>query len=110
MILNFLSNFKFYLDCTKELFYKIKINSHGVYVVKTKTWLEGFPESKKRRYTTGTPHVNCSESNDMSTYNSDSGIVNSNIPCININIKTLSNELATLQKETDTDSSNSINE
>ena len=36
MTLNFFSNFKFYFDCTKGIFYKIKINSHGFYVVKKK--------------------------------------------------------------------------
>ena len=87
MTLNFLSNFKFYFDSTEGLFYKSKINSHGVYVVKNKTWLEGFSKSKKRRFTTVTSHVNSSESNDLNTYNSYNVIGNSNIPHINVYTK-----------------------
>ena len=58
MTLNFLSNSKFYFDCIEGLFYKSKINIHGVEVDKTKTWSEGFPKSKKRGSTTVTSHVN----------------------------------------------------
>ena len=110
MTLNFLSNFKFYFESTEGLFYKSKINSHGVYVFKNKAWLELFPKSKKRRFTTVTSHVNSSESNDLNTYNRDNVIVNSNITRINVHTECSSNELVTLQKETDTESSNSINE
>ena len=83
MTLNFLSNSKFYFDCTEGLFYKIKTNSCGVYVVKTKTWSEGFSKSKKRRCTTVTSYVKISESNYLNTYNSDNVMGSSNIPCIN---------------------------
>ena len=40
--LNILSDFKFKFDCNEELFYGIKINSGGVYVIKKKTREEGF--------------------------------------------------------------------
>ena len=46
----------------------------------------------------------------MNTYNSDNVRGNSNIPCINIYNKRSSNELVTFHKETDTESSTSINE
>ena len=36
------SNFKFNFDWTKALFYRSKINSHGVYVIKKKKMEEGF--------------------------------------------------------------------
>ena len=42
MTLNVSSIFKCYLDCTEALFYKIKINSYGVYVVKKETKTEYF--------------------------------------------------------------------
>ena len=41
MALNFLSKFKFNFDCTEGIFYKIKINVSGIYIVKKKVWLEG---------------------------------------------------------------------
>ena len=110
MTLNFLSHFKFYFDCTEGIFFKSKINSHNIYVVKTKTCLEGFSKSKRRRCTTVTSHVDSSESNDLNTYNSDNFIGNSNIPRINIHTKRSSNELVTLQKEINTESSTTINE
>ena len=69
-----------------------------------------FLKSKKRRYTTVTSYVNSSESNDINTYNSDNFIGNSNLPCINVHTKRSSNELVTFHKETDTESSTSINE
>ena len=69
-----------------------------------------FPKSYKSRCTIVTSHVNSSESHDLNTYNSDNFIGNSNIPRINIHTKRSSNELVTLQKETDTESSTSINE
>ena len=110
MILNFLSNFKFYFDCNEGLFYKSKINSQGIYVIRTKTWSEGFSKSKERRCTNVTSHVNSIKSNYLNTYNSDITIVNSNIPCIKIYTKRSSNELSALKKETDTESITSINE
>ena len=100
MTLKFISNFNFNFNSTEGLFYRSKINSHGVYVVKNKTWLEGFSKSKKRRFTTVTSHVNSSESNDLNTYNRDNVIGNSNIPRINVHTECSSNELVTLQKET----------
>ena len=66
--------------------------------------------SKKRICTTVTSHVKSSKSNDVITYNSDNVIGNLNIPCINVHTERSSNELVTLQKETDTESSTSINE
>ena len=85
MTLDFLSNFKFYFDSTEGLFYKSKINNHGVYVVRKKTWSEGFPKSKKRRCTTITSHVNSIKTNYLNTYNIDNVIGNLNIPHINNN-------------------------
>ena len=69
-----------------------------------------FPKSKKRRCTTVTSHVKSSKSNDMNAYNIDNVMGNSNIPRINAHNERSSNELVTFQKETDTDSSTSINE
>ena len=66
--------------------------------------------SKKSRYITVTQHINSSESNNPNTYNSDNVIGNSNLPRINIHTVRPSNELVNLHKETDTDSSTSINE
>ena len=37
-----LIKFQVYFDSTERLFYKNKIKSHGVYVVKLKTLSEGF--------------------------------------------------------------------
>ena len=42
MTSNVFSNFKFNFDFTDALFYKIKINSHGVYVTKNKKREEFF--------------------------------------------------------------------
>ena len=42
MTLNVFSNFKFNFNCNEALFYKSKINSHGVYLTKNKTREEGF--------------------------------------------------------------------
>ena len=64
----------------------------------------------KSRCTTVKSHVNSSESNDQNTYNSDNAIENSKFPCINIHTKFSLNELITFQKESDTESSNIINE
>ena len=69
-----------------------------------------FSKSKKRRCTTVTSCVNSSKSKNPNTYNSDNVLGNLNLPCINVHTKSSSNELVTLQKETDTDSSTSINE
>ena len=110
MKLSFLSISKFYFDCTQGLFYKSKINSNGVYVVKTKTWSEGFYRSKNRRGTTVTSNLNSRESNDLNTYSIDNVIGNSNLPRINVHTERSSNELVTLQKENDIESSNIINE
>ena len=43
MILNFLSNFKFYCDCNEGIFKKSNINIHGVYVVMEKHGRKVFP-------------------------------------------------------------------
>ena len=97
-------------DSNEGLFCKSKINSHDIYVVKTKTWSEAFSKSNKSRCTTLTSNVNISESNDLNTYNRDNFIGNANIPRINVHTELSSNELVTFQNETDTDSSTSINE
>ena len=91
MTLNSLSNSKFCFDFTEGLFYKSKINSRDVYVVKTKTWPEGFSMSKNRIYNTVASHVDSRESNNPNTYNSDNFIGNPNIPCINVHTKISSN-------------------
>ena len=69
-----------------------------------------FPKSKKRRCTTITSHVNSIKTNDLNKYNRANIIVNSNIPRINVYTECSSNELVTFQKETDIESSTSINE
>ena len=69
-----------------------------------------FSKSKKRRCTTVTSHVDSRDTNDMNTYNSVNVIRNSNLPHINIHTKCSSNKPVTLHKETDTESSTSINE
>ena len=76
MTLNFLSNFKFYIDCTEGLFYRSRINSDGVYVFKEKHVQKVFSKSKNRRSTTVTSHVNISKSDDLNTYISDNVIGN----------------------------------
>ena len=55
-------------------------------------------------------HVHSSESNDPSTNNSDNVTGSSNLPRIKVHDERSLNELVTFQKETDTESSNSINE
>ena len=42
MALDVFSNFRFNSDLTAVLFYRNKLNSHGVYVIKRKTIEEGF--------------------------------------------------------------------
>ena len=69
-----------------------------------------FYKSKKRRCTTFTSYVNSSKSKNPNTYNSDNVIVNSNFPRIKVHTKRSSNELVSFHKETDTESSTSINE
>ena len=54
-------------------------------------------------------HFNSSEKNNFNTSNSDDVIGNSNLPRINIHTKSSLNKLINLQKETDTQSSISIN-
>ena len=94
--LNVFSGFKFDFNCTDALFYKSKINSHGVYVTKKKQGSKFSFKYNKSICTTSNSHVNSSESNDPNTYNSDNVIGNSNIPRINIYTKHSSNELVTL--------------
>ena len=96
---NFVSNSKFYLNCTEGLFYKSKINSPGVYVFKTKHGWKVFTKSKKKICTTVTSHVKSSKSNDLNTYNSDNVIGSSNIYLINIYTKRSSNKRVTLKKK-----------
>ena len=95
MTLNFLSNFRFYFDRAEGIFYTSKINSRCVYVIKTKTWSEGFSKSKNRRCSTVTSHVHSSESNNPNTFNSDNVVENSKLPHINVHSKRSLNELVT---------------
>ena len=69
-----------------------------------------FSKSKKRRCTTVTSHVDSRDTNDMNTYNSVNVIGKANLPCINVHTKCSSNKPVTWYKETDTESSTSINE
>ena len=66
--------------------------------------------SKKRICTTVNSHTKRNISNNLNTSNSDNVIGNLNRPCFNVHIKYFFNTLITLQKETDTESSNSIND
>ena len=66
-------------------------------------------KSNKRICTTVNSHIFGSKSNDPNICNSDNVIGNSNLPCINVHTKCSFNELVAIQKETDTESSNSIN-
>ena len=62
------------------------------------------------RRTTVNSYVKSTKSNDLNTYKRDNVIGNSNLPRINVHNKRSSNDLITLQKETDTESSTSIND
>ena len=88
------SNFKFNFDCTVALFYKSKINSHGVYVTKKKTREEYFIKLKKRRCINVNSHFNNSKTNNLNTSNSDNSIGNSNLTCINVHIKNPLNKVS----------------
>ena len=88
MTLNVFSNSRFNFDWTVALFYKSKINSHGVYVIKKKKSKRKVSlKSKKRRHITVNSHSNSSETNNSNTSNSDDVIGNSNLPPINIHTK-----------------------
>ena len=65
---------------------------------------------KKKRFTTVNSHVSSRESNNPNTPNSDNIIRNSNIPHINVHTKSSFNTLINFQRETNTDSSISIND
>ena len=65
---------------------------------------------KKRRCYTVNSHNNSSKPNDSNTSKNDNFIGNSNLPRINFQTKIPFNTLTTLQKETDTESSISIND
>ena len=56
------------------------------------------------------PHMLTVEKKMMNTYNSVNVIGKANLPCINVHTKCSSNKPVTLYKETDTESSTSINE
>ena len=77
---------------------------------KRKQWRKVSFRSNNRKCTTVSSHVKISKSNDPNTYNSDNVIGNSNLSCIRNHTERSSNELVTFQKETDTESSTSINE
>ena len=66
--------------------------------------------SKKRRCSNISPHIKVSESNSLNTSNSDNVTVNSNLPRIKVQTEISFNTLINLQKETDTESSISIND
>ena len=66
--------------------------------------------SNRRRCNTIKSHVNSSKWNNTNTSNSANFIGNSNLPCINVQTKSYFNTLITNQKETDTESSISIND
>ena len=87
MTLNVLSMFKFNFDCIEALFYKSKINSHGVYFTKKKKRRNILYISKNMICTTANSHVNSSKSNNLNTSKSDNVIGNSNLPSINIQTK-----------------------
>ena len=70
---------------------------------------EVFPKSNKRICTTVTSHFNTSKSNYLNTQNRDSVMGNLNINRINVHTKRSANELVKFQRETDTESSTSIN-
>ena len=65
---------------------------------------------KKRRCSTVNSRLNSSKSNNSNTSNSDNAIGNSNLSRMNVQTKSPFNTLITLQKETDTESSISIND
>ena len=67
-------------------------------------------KSNKRICISVNSHFNSSETNNLNTPNSDNVIGNSNLPLINVHTKTSLNKLMTLQKETETESSISIND
>ena len=69
-----------------------------------------FYNSKKRRCTTVKSHANSSESNNSNASKSDNVIVNSNLLHINVHTKSSISNLIIFQKETDTESSISIND
>ena len=71
MTLNFFSNFKFDFDCSEAIFYKIKINSHGVYVINKKIWRNVSYKSKKSVCINVNSHVNISKINNSKTSNND---------------------------------------
>ena len=66
--------------------------------------------SKKIRYTTIKSHANSIKSNHLNTSNNDNVIGNSNLPYINVQTKRSFHILITFQKETDTESSVSVND
>ena len=109
MTLNIFSIFKFDYDWIEAIFYKISINSYGVYVFKKETRKNISYVSKKRICNTVNSRVNSSKSNNPNTSNIDNGIGNSNLPSINVQSTISFDILITLQKEADTESSTIIN-
>ena len=65
---------------------------------------------KNRRGITVKLNLNSSETNHLNTSDSDDVKVNLNLPCIDVHTKISLNKLINLQKETDTQSSTSIND
>ena len=94
----------------EALFYKSKWNSYGFFVVKEGKGRNISYISNKRRYTTSNSHFNSSEYNNINTSKRENVVENSELPHINAQRKSSLNKLSTLQKETDTESSISIND
>ena len=69
------------------LFYKSKINSHGVYIIKNKIGWKVLFKSNKRICVTVKSNFNNSETDNLNTSNSDDVIGNSNVPCIDVHTK-----------------------
>ena len=111
MKLNVLSNFKVNFDWTVELFYRSKMDSHLVYVIKKRN--KGRKVSfkpKKRRFITVDSNFNRNETNNSNTSKRVDVMVNPNFPRINVHTKSPLNKLINLKKETDTQSSSRIND
>ena len=94
--LNVFSNFGFNFDCTEALFYKSRINSDGVDVIKKKKREEVSSKYNKSKFITVNSHFNSSETNNSNTSNSDNVIENSNLPRINFHTESPLNKLITL--------------
>ena len=93
MKLNIFSYFEFNLDCTEALFYKSRINIHGVYVTNKKKLRKVSFKSKKRICITVNSNFNSIETNNSNTSNSNNVMENSNLLSINAHTKSSLNKL-----------------